>query len=487
VGASELDIMAESVWADYGERLARNYGVSRESLRRLLEGWADTYRNAVPEGVSIWTDAPRDYDHGYARRTKDTIETSFGKTLQRVVVPADREGFQASRYQSGMHAAWTDAQVEQEREHLAKRARLAQYRDETRALQKLFHDACDRVPAVKRPDGSYWEIGRPPVYETDAKTGRTYPRPRYDSEAAAPVDPARAVEMLVEMQHRFKALPADIRREEWRLGADAEDVLVVARREVKRLEDARKAREAEDARRMRETMKAATQFVKHGENLGAPGNPRLVAVSTRATGPVVLGKVTAWPPRDGVLQTERGPWPVVDANLDEGPAESVPLAVWDAAGDPHVKVARTALGTFYVHQPPAHFDPKAIYREDGRKVPRNSKAHAEAEAVARGYGSQDAVIDAGLAEYQAQHPGYPGWGPSVALKAGEQAVQVQFHPPVGSAGWRVRMAGERMGQKGFAVWQRLPKRDPKLKVLWRSVHVGDDPFVPAAAVDGAFL
>lgn len=470
-----------TILEDYGQTLKANYKVTEADIFRALCGYRDDQRKAELSGVSIWTDAPKDYDHGYARRTGETYQPSFmNRPLYRVIVPSEAQAqYQGRRYGSGMYVVFDTERVAQERALDEKKARVEPYIKVAHDLKKLVDGAAKQLRTHYDVQLAYWKDGvLAPRY--DERTGRSYPYPVPESELP-PADAVAAARTLVDVRKRFAALPEEVQKEHWRVGVDARDLLKTAGRQVRKRVEGTRTRAKAAAEVAKEQARARALTVARLEASGVPGNPDLVLVRTFLEGASynrsgswsgpkhAYGRIRVWPPGEAHIETDAGPVPypfrpdgsAVGERLDvvAGPPFPVPPAVWAAGVLPPVGLVNLDDGT------QVYASNQGVFNEDGTKVRSNTKAYTRGMAALKGEEqegmSQDQLLDRALSEYLVEYEPAPGWGPTRVT----QGIKIQFHPPAalkkGSLkGWQVRSRIMQRDEVGWLTLTRELKKHP---------------------------
>lgn len=496
--------MLPDILETFGNRLQRNYNADERVLLDALLAYRDDQRKAELTGISIWTDAPKDYDHGYARRTGESYTPGLTKkTLYRVVVPTQEQvEWQSRRYGSGLHAAFDDARMEQERAYDAKRAAVAPFEAEAGTLRKLLDTVQKQLRMHYDSQAGYWKAGVfAPRY--DEQSRRSYPYPVSEAELP-PADVTAAARTLADMRRRFQAMPEVARKEHWKIGADIDDLLRQAGRQVREKMTTKRERAKATAAKDRRQAKARVETIARLEAAGVPQVPDLVLVGLVVQGASAhrdgdwvpirgFGRITSWPPGASTIETTCGPvkipfddpgWSSAVEGYNrlgviEGPRFDVPRTVWTAGVLPPIGMTTTENGkvVFAARQ--------GIFYADGSKVPANTKAHAAGTAALRGDEdagkSQDQILDAGLYAYLDEFEPAPGWGPTRTVAR----LPVQYHPPPqvkkGSVkGWKVRARITRDGAVGWIIFTREMKKHPEAG-YWQ--HPPGEAFVPDTALN----
>lgn len=198
---------ADAVIFDSEDNL-RRLGMDPTYYRRLVAHVIRSRKEKAPEGVAIWTDAPKAYDHEYVFRTAEfwdwPLDPDRPVRLVKVIIPADAVHFQANRYMNGNHVALDDAQLEQKK---AATEKTAKWRT-TLSLERDVEKAAELL-GIYRSEG-IWKQG--------------YDRYRWKDERPPPEDPIRALEMVRAVEAAYNALPKDVQRSNVRLELDIRDV-----------------------------------------------------------------------------------------------------------------------------------------------------------------------------------------------------------------------------------------------------------------------
>lgn len=489
VNEDHAQVVAEDVWDLYGKRLEANYKIpSARALQPLVWASLAKRKETPPTGTSLWTDAPRDYDHRGTFRTKNTFTWLLGrepKVLYQVVIPASIDAnWQVQRYQSGNHVALDDARVEQERVLQAKSARMAEFTGQIKPMQGAIAEAADLIPA-KYEDG-YWQHGIRWTYVADPATGRSYKRPL---EHGPMPDPERALATLQGVFRAFVKLPKDVQKEHWRIKADATDLLRIAKRKAGDLRAERDQHAKDNAKAAAAFAKSAAMVTAHLVEKGAPDGVIIVPATvtregrtTAADGPA-YGRVTSWPPVNGILETETGPitlgsttgtrYPHVTAM--KAPEFPVPAAVW--------KAGATGYGLYYrvIDGAPYWFwgmhGAYKVVDAAGQPVKKNTNVF---KAIMAGsiYETQDQFLDRRVAEEVAAHGVPTSWREMSlqhpASRDSKDAILVDVKAPEhlgrGLVGYQVRhparSATARGDESKVTLWTRLAKPKTPKGPLW---------------------
>lgn len=359
------DVIYPSITETHKARLER-MGVpwSLDVALPYLIAWFNQQIDKQPEGVNIWTDAPPDYDHGYTFRTKDTYVWGVsGKTLTRVIIPAESVPWQVRRYESGLHVAFDDERMEKERKYDAAHAFRKLHADEVRRLSTVAQASAELIPAVQYEYG--WKIG--------SKHG--YPQP----------EPRKAILALETAQRDFGRLPAEIKGEEWKLENSLDELFRLAVR-AKENADAEAERQEQEQSELRVKLEEAHKASGPGMVLTKLENWKRGADVVKVYGRV-LSVPDGYLAKYGQIKTETDPISVFDylkyPFKAETDTQGIPAEVWSAGAPIDVKPVTAENGkTYYGWRPRASWEYRVV-DINGRSVAKGSRLRESLEASLR--------------------------------------------------------------------------------------------------------
>lgn len=414
------------------DRISRRfelYKLPMSTLVPVLRDYRDAQASFVPNGVNVWTDAPKDYDHGSAFRTSDhVLLTTLGnRTYTRVVVPQEALEWSRYRYSSGNHVAMDDAQMAEQQAYEAKRLRLAVSDEVIKQARALVAEAADIIPA--KYENGYWQSGIPTV--------------NYRPKEVPPADPTRARDLLAQALGLWKPLPEETRTEYWRIGSDIEDLDRLGQRaEAKQAEDQAAAATAQaEFERKLDPLRPAL--------VGSPERHVLVigsydSYARRMVPQVCLGQIQRMPAgKYGNFHTEvrflgAEPWASGKMPLLALPDPfDTPAAVWQAGALPgeHQFIRRVVDGApLFGWKIGGGSSPWKVVRADGSTVPKNSRAYAVFTSEDPGSAARsNAVINTALDGLSKDHRGiFRSEWMDLQVEHSSQPgtyLQVQAHPP----------------------------------------------------------
>lgn len=481
--------VASYLFDEHGPQLSRNYGITSEAqLAPLVWTALRAMQTTEPEGVSLWTDAPRDYDHRGVFRSGDRFTWTISDPpmiLTRVVIPSSMDAdWQAQRYASGGHTVFDAERLEKERVYEAKKALNAQWAGPIATMQKAIAEAADLIPA-KRDDG-YWQHGIRWVPTYDEKTGRSYPRPLEHGPAA---DPHRAQELLQSVMIGVRKLPKAVQDEHWRLRADAIDLLKLAKYNI----DKRKEEIAAQDRKAKDDRKAIGKALKMaldaaaaaGLGAGAILVPTAYSKYRDTWVPNVeassLGRALTWPPdADGYVETQTGrvrmasPSALVATYMlteTTPPGLEVPAAVWNAGANAKVTRFEVEGAPYFMWTPEGYYKDPIVTGVDGVPLRKNTRVYRIVTAGGPRE-SQDALLDRAIIADVAERGIPTTWRDLGVAHPADPAtiIPIKVIAPEtkgrGLVGYRVSHQGEGKNAD-ITVWTRYPKVERKGGPLWR--------------------
>lgn len=428
----------------------RALGIDVARAAELLAGLLAAEQAQEPQGTVLWTTAPPAYDFASVWRSQDKA-TALGHIYTRIVVrdtpqSAHEVQHQISRYMSGGHGTMTAAEMQQEQQLAAQKAALEPQRAEFLALRAAVVQAARKL-AYKRDAGmAHWMPGVDVHAVYDPKLGRSVYVP---DETPYDLPGARAI--LNDARERFQRTSAAARREfdpARALEGDISALLMIAEHKAKRENTAQAAAERAKAQALAEEQRHTRRAEGEGIHKGA------YLVEARR----IVGLVTAWPPRAGLITTNMGPvsmfagkqyrdlsgrdlpFTVPVSVLKHTPGEDINEVVWNGQ-------------RFFLW---SNFGDVQVATAAGRKLPADSEI-AAAVRVSQTH-PWDRTLDEAVANLAQTHSlqDWTAFTVRIFSKQHDMAAIAPTRRGKGLVGFRVRYNGD--------IYQRMA--DPKGGFLW---------------------